>query len=169
MGERAKKQMTFLTALQTLMPGKPAPDIENQDLDGKTFKLRDYRGKVVMLSFWASWCPPCMKLVPQERELVKQMGGKPFVLIGVNGDDDRAKLKEVVAKNEIGWRSFWNGEKGPSGPIAEAWCVRGWPTVYLIDYKGVIRKRYAGSPEKSMWDPEIERLVMEAEKVRPDK
>ncbi|HEV2948727.1 MAG TPA: hypothetical protein VGX70_15235 [Gemmataceae bacterium] len=48
------------------------------------------------------------------------MTGKPFVLIGVNRDDDREKLKVVLAKNEIGWRSFWNGEKGASGPIAEA-------------------------------------------------
>jgi hypothetical protein len=73
------------------------------------------------------------------------------------------KLKEVLAKNAIGWRSFWNGEKGPSGPIAQARCVRGWPIIYLIDHKGVIRKRYAGAPEKTKLDPEIERLMAEAE------
>ena len=80
-------------------------------------------------------------MFPHERSLVKKMTDKPFALIGVNSDPDREKLKPVLEKEQITWRSFWNGEKGTRGPISEAWHVRGWPTIYVLDADGVIRYR----------------------------
>jgi thiol-disulfide isomerase/thioredoxin len=116
-----------------------APDIEARDLDGTSFKLSDYRGRVTVLVFWASWCGPCMAMVPDERKLVDRMKNQPFVLIGVNGDPRLNDAKRVVAEKSMVWRSFWNGTNGPAGPISRAWNVRGWPTVYILDGKGVIR------------------------------
>jgi hypothetical protein len=80
-------------------------------------------------------------MYPHERSLVKRLEGKPFALIGVNSDPDKDKLKERMTKEQITWRSFWNGPKGPDGPISHAWNVRGWPTIYVLDAKGTIRFR----------------------------
>jgi len=80
-------------------------------------------------------------MYPHERSLVKQLAGKPFALIGVNSDKDREKTREIVKEKNITWRSFWNGEKGTSGPISTEWNVEGWPTIYVLDADGVIRYR----------------------------
>jgi hypothetical protein len=80
-------------------------------------------------------------MYPHERSLVKKLAGKPFVLIGVNSDKDLDKLKPSLEKNNISWRSFWNGPKGTRGPISAAWDVMGWPTIYILDENGVIRDR----------------------------
>ncbi len=79
-------------------------------------------------------------MYPHERSLVKRLEGKPFALIGVNSDKDRDALKKVLAKEQISWRSFWNGGS-TQGPISQAWRVRGWPTIYVIDANGIIRYR----------------------------
>jgi hypothetical protein len=80
-------------------------------------------------------------MYPHERSLVKRLENRPFALIGINSDADRDKLKKVLEAEKITWRSFWNGPKGTGGPISEAWHVRGWPTIYVLDGAGVIRYR----------------------------
>jgi len=144
--------------IQHLGIGKTAPDIEGPDLDGTAFKLSDYRGKVVLLSFWATWCGPCMALVPQERELAARYKGKPFVIIGVNADLKKERVKPVLKEQAITWRSFWCGEEGPNGTIPKKWNVTGWPRLYLIDRAGVIRSR-----GRRNLDEMIAKLVAEAE------
>jgi len=105
-------------------------------------------------------------MYPHERSLVKKMADKPFALLGVNSDKDREALKPVLKEQEITWRSFWNGEKGTAGPISEEWNVHGWPTLYVIDHKGVIRHKWEGSPGDKKLDEAIEKLVAEAEKAK---
>jgi Thioredoxin-like len=102
-------------------------------------------------------------MYPHERSLVKKMEGKPFALVGVNSDEDRDKLKEVLKKENITWRSFWNGKEGTMGPISMKWNVHGWPTLYVLDHKGVIRHKWLGSPGEQVMDEAIEKLVKEAE------
>ena len=102
-------------------------------------------------------------MYPHERSLVKRLENKPFTILGVNSDKDRDELKKVMEKEQITWRSFWNGEKGTGGPISEEWNVRGWPTLYVIDHKGVIRHKYLGSPGDKVMDKVIDELVKEAE------
>ena len=155
-----------LFELRRLRVGALAPDIEAVDLAGKKFKLSDYRGKVVLLVFWASWCGPCMGAVPHERELVEHFKNRPFALIGVNGDEKLAAATQAVTKHGIPWRSFWNGTDGPGGPVATAWNVRGWPTVYVIDQKGIIRQKYLHG--KRLDEP-LEKLVAEVEAERKAK
>jgi len=77
-------------------------------------------------------------MYPHERSLVKRLEGKPFALLGINSDQDRDELKKVLEKEHITWRSWWD-DGGTSGPIATAWNVHGWPTIYVLDEKGVIR------------------------------
>ena len=66
--------------------GRPAPEITGVDLNGQPLSLSEYRGRVVLLNFWATWCFPCMKLIPHEQELVARFQGEPFEIIGVNCD-----------------------------------------------------------------------------------
>jgi hypothetical protein len=101
-------------------------------------------------------------MYPHERSLVAKMADKPFALIGVNSDKDRNGLKAVLAQEKITWRSFWNGPGGTAGPISSAWSIGGWPTLFLIDHKGVIRNKWVGSPGAKM-DTAIEDLVRQAQ------
>ncbi len=103
-------------------------------------------------------------MFPHERSLVKKLADKPFALVGVNSDRDLKELKPVLEKEQITWRSFWNGEKGTAGPISADWNVHGWPTLYVIDHKGVIRHKYVGSPGGEVLDKVIEGLVEKVEK-----
>jgi peroxiredoxin len=149
-----------LYELRNLRMDMPVPDIEGVDLDGTSFKLSDYRGKVVLLVFWASWCGPCMASVPHEKELVEHFKGRPFVLVGVNGDHKKEDARKAIAKHKIPWRSFWNGKEGPGGLIATTWNVRGWPTMYVIDHKGTIRHKYLHGRRL---DEPLEKFVADAE------
>jgi hypothetical protein len=85
-------------------------------------------------------------MYPHERSLVAELKDKPFALVGVNSDTDKAKLKERLAAESITWRSFWNGPEGTRGPISKEWRVTGWPTVFVIDHAGVIRHKSHGGP-----------------------
>jgi hypothetical protein len=102
-------------------------------------------------------------MYPHERSLVKRLSDKPFALIGVNSDRDLAALKPILDKEQITWRSFWNGPQGTGGPISAEWGVRGWPTLYVIDHKGIIRHKWVGSPGDKAMDDAIDKLVKEAE------
>ena len=98
-------------------------------------------------------------MYPHERSLVKKMESKPFALIGINSDP-KDRLREVLKKENITWRSWWDGGD-TNGPIARAWNVSGWPTIYVLDHKGVIRfKNVRG--EKM--DQAVEQLLEEMEK-----
>ncbi len=99
-------------------------------------------------------------MFPHERSLVKKMTDKPFALIGVNSDTDLKALKPILEKEEITWRSFWNGPQGTGGPISTEWNVSGWPTLYVIDHKGVIRDKNLGYKDM---DELIDTLVKDAE------
>jgi thiol-disulfide isomerase/thioredoxin len=135
LGQEAE-QLRF--ELRHLAIGKTPPEIEGEDLDGKKLKLSEFRGKVTLVVFWAGWCGPCMGDVPHEREILKRYEGKPFAIVGINGDKDAAAGRAAVQKAEIPWRSFADC-KGGSGPIVKRWNVDSWPTLYLLDGTGTIR------------------------------
>jgi thiol-disulfide isomerase/thioredoxin len=148
---------TNLYELRNLGIGKTAPEIHGEDLDGKPLSLDAHRGKVVMVVFWATWCAPCLRMVPHERELVTRMKGQPFALLGVSGDNDREQAKATAGKYAMTWPSWWQG--GGGGFISTGWNVRAWPRVYVLDSKGVIRfKNLSGRA----LDEAVESLVEEA-------
>src|SRR5262249_5186553 len=126
-------------------------------------RLSDYKGKVVVLSFWGFWCPHCRKMFPYERDLVRREAGKPFELIGVNSDKDPELIKRELVGNQITWRSFKN-QRSEGDPVSKLYSVKGWPTVYVIDHKGVIRQKWVGRPDEIALEKMIDQLVSEAEK-----
>jgi hypothetical protein len=77
-------------------------------------------------------------MYPHERSLVKRLQGKPFALLGINSDKDLDQLHARMVEEQITWRSWWDGG-GTGGPIASMFDVRAWPTIYVLDHKGVIR------------------------------
>jgi hypothetical protein len=97
-------------------------------------------------------------MYPHERSLVKRLEGKPFALLGVNSDP-KDRLRQAMKKENITWRSWWDGGS-TGGPIAKAWNVSGWPTIYVLDAEGVIR--YKGVRGKQM-DEAVDTLLKELE------
>jgi hypothetical protein len=100
-------------------------------------------------------------MIPHERSLVNRLDGKPFVLLGINSDRDPQQLKKDLKENQVTWRSFQNERKGNKA-ISQEWSVQGWPTLYLIDHKGIIKKKWLGSPRNEVLDQEVEKLVQAA-------
>jgi len=103
-------------------------------------------------------------MFPHERSLVKRLENAPFALIGVNSDRDKEVLKEKNEKQRITWRSFWNGPQGTAGPISKEWRVRAWPTLFVIDHDGIIRRKWVGSPGDRVLDEAIDELVAKISK-----
>jgi thiol-disulfide isomerase/thioredoxin len=163
-GTVGKAAEAELFEIRKLAIGQPVPDIEAADADGKTYKLSDYRGKVVVVDFWATWCGPCLSMIPHEKELVERMHGKPFALIGINVDQEKETLKGFQDKRKLSWPSLWDpATDDDSGPIAGKWNVQAFPTLYIVDAKGVIRHKYVGVPEEGVIDDAVDALVKEAE------
>ena len=142
---------------------KPSPNLIGVDLDGKKMALRDFAGKVILMDFNTSYFPPCRQMLDYERKLVARLDGKPFALIGVNGDGDKALIRKFVKDEKITWRMWYDGG-GTAGPIATRWEVDTWPTLFLIDAKGVVRSIYEGWPDAKTLDAEIDKLLAEAAK-----
>ena len=139
--------------------GKVAAEITGTDLDGKKFKLSDYRGKVVVFYFWGTWCAPCMAQIPHEKQLYARMDKNKFALIGIECEFkiDRAQAKKFMQDMGIGWTQVWD-EGGLFGPIGRSWGVGSWPTLYVLDANGVMRYRNIEGKEL---DRAVDELVKE--------
>src|SRR5206468_10320558 len=110
--------------------GKPAPDFTATTVDGRTVRLGDLRGQVVVLDFWATWCGPCRQMIPHERELVQKLAGRPFAFLGVSADADPDRLRAFLRDEGVTWPTVWDG---PGGPLQQLYQVEYFPTVYVLD------------------------------------
>jgi thiol-disulfide isomerase/thioredoxin len=147
-----------LFEIRHLSVGKTPPNVESQNLEGKKVELKDYKGKVVVLDIWATWCGPCKSMIPHEREMVKKHKDKPFALISVSGDDEKETLKKFLETTEMPWVHWWDGREGN---IVKGWNVTGFPTIYVLDTKGVIRYKFVGVVTDAL-DDAVEKLLAEA-------
>ncbi len=148
----------LLFAKERLAVGKKAIEIEGPDAAGNEFKLSEFRGKVVLLTFWGDWSAYCVRMYPYERVLVSKYKGHKFVMLGVNTDAPE-RLDSVEKAKKVNWRSWSDGSQ--KGPITKQWGVDSYPTIYLIDHRGTIRLRGAFDPDTL--DQAIDQLVAEAE------
>jgi thiol-disulfide isomerase/thioredoxin len=145
----------FADFFPVLEVGKAAPAAESEDLEGKKVKLADLKGKVVVIDIWATWCGPCRAMIPHTTKLVEKMKDKPFVFVNVSGDDDPKTVREFLKKTPMPW-THWYGTNN----IVEDWEVQAFPTIYILDHKGVIR--YKDLRGEKM-DEAVEKLVKECE------
>jgi thiol-disulfide isomerase/thioredoxin len=136
--------------LEPLKIGSPVPDLPLTDSLGKAFHLSDYRGRVVLLDFWASWCGFCLAAFPDVSEFAMKNAGKAFDVIGVNVDDAALldKARQVVDKYDLSWREVMDG-KGTVSPLYDRFGAKSdfgpsLPLYIVIDKEGFIR---AGLPQ----------------------
>ena len=124
-----------------LEAGDRAPAFAAPALDGKgTIELSKYRGKVVYLDFWASWCAPCLLAIPEVEELRGEFPSEEFQIIAVNLDQKKKKALRFLAKHPVGYPSA----SDPKGRLPGQYGVDTMPTSYLIDRDGVIRYVHRG-------------------------
>ena len=136
----AQEAEARLDEMHNLIAGKPAPEIDGVGFDGKPLKLSDYRGKVVVLVFWGTWCGPCMREIPHERALAERLKDKPFAVLGVNCDDDKQAAVDAIKSERITWPNWQDGAPG-EGPITKRYHIRSYPTLFVIDGQGIIRQK----------------------------
>jgi thiol-disulfide isomerase/thioredoxin len=142
LNQAARKQIAELSERGL---GKPAAEIVGVDLDGAPMKLSDFRGKVVLLSFWATSCGPCLKFVPHEQAVLERFESQSFAIVGVDGEDDFELARKTARERGITWRSF-RDNLGPGRTITTDWKNTALPMLYLIDRQGIIRRRWVGAP-----------------------
>ncbi|UCG52341.1 MAG: redoxin domain-containing protein [Candidatus Latescibacterota bacterium] len=137
----AQSKLADISVLKSLTVGKePIPFSVTDHLTGKTISLEDYKGKVVLLDFWATWCVPCKVEMPNVIKIHKKYNKKGFEIIGISLDNNKAALEQYIKTNEMPWPQHFDG-KGWQNGVAMKYRVRQIPTTYLIDRKGKIRYR----------------------------
>jgi len=129
--------------------GSPVPPpLKLTDLNGKVHDLADYKGKVVLVNFWASWCPPCVHEMPSMQRLKEKMAGKPFVIFGVNMAEPENEVRDFLAtKVKVDFPILMDRD----GAALKAWKVFVFPTSFIVGPDGKIRYGLYGEFE---WDTE---------------
>lgn len=125
-------QKTFAGLINT-KEGSLAPNFTTKGTKGEMISLKNYRGKYVLLQFWASWCQPCMAELPQIKEIYGTYSGKNFVLISISSDTDSSSFYKCINKNKMDWPQIFN-----STNVINRYGNKAIPSVYLIDKEGKI-------------------------------
>jgi thiol-disulfide isomerase/thioredoxin len=125
--------------------GGPAPALSLKDLEGTAQALQAYRGKVVVLNFWATWCEPCRDEMPSFNKLKRTFEGKPVVVLAVNVGEGEGRIAEFLRKVPVEFPVLLDRDAAAS----KAWKVRLMPTTFILGRDGRVRYSYAGERD---WD-----------------
>jgi peroxiredoxin len=126
-----------------------APNFSLQGEEGKTYRLKDYRGKVVILNFWATWCPPCREEMPSmERAWKKVKDDNDIAILAINVGEDADTIFEFMGHYPVTFPLLMDID----GNVVKQYPVRGLPTTYIIDPAGTVTHRAVGSRE---WDAPV--------------
>jgi peroxiredoxin len=144
-------RLTFLLLLALALPasaqglkpwsGGATPPLELGDVDGKVHRLADYRGKAVLVNFWATWCGPCREEMPSMEALRVAMQGKPFVVLAVNVGEGARAARSFGEKMSLGFPLLLDRDTSTT----RAWSARVLPASFVVGPDGTIRYSYLGA------------------------
>jgi peroxiredoxin len=151
------------TARRVSLPGNPM-QIDANLLDGKAFDWASYRGKVVLVDFWATWCGPCIGELPNVKENYKKYHEMGFDVVGISLDQSKEKLEAFIEKEELPWAQLYDEEiqkgKGWNHPVAQFYGISAIPAAILVDKDGKVVSMNARGPELSK---QLEKLLGKVE------
>ena len=146
---------TLLAADRELKPwsGGATPPLALRDVHGKEHRLADYRGKVLVINFWATWCEPCREEMPSMQRLQDKLAGKPFAILAVDYGEGVPRVKEFLQKVSVRFPLLLDRDTS----AAAAWKVKVLPTTLVLDARHQIRYSVVGDLE---WDsPKVEGMI----------
>jgi peroxiredoxin len=144
----------FATPTLALSEGKPAPAVEARTFDGKTFRLEDHAGQVVILHYWASWCAPCRKEMPALETYYEQHRAQGLALLAVSMDDPADETKARAVMKQFSFPAALERDTRAKG-YGRIWRI---PLTFVIDRRGILRKDgWYGAPTLDL--PELEKTV----------
>jgi peroxiredoxin len=132
---------SFAQSAANVERGATAPGFTLKDLAGKSVSLAQYRGKIVVLNFWASWCPPCREEFPSLERLNEVFAGKDFVMLGVNADTDKANLEDFLGKHLHTFTIL----PDPDAKVQDLYGVDKFPETFIIGRDGKILEHVIGA------------------------
>jgi thiol-disulfide isomerase/thioredoxin len=144
--------------------GNATPALSQPDLAGRTVDLKDLRGRVVLVNFWATWCDPCREEMPSFERLRAKLEGKPFEVITVNYGEGVAKISEFMRLQNLTLTVLLDPDK----EVAAAWKAGGLPMTFLVDAQGKVRYSAFGESDWSVGEPLriVQSLLAEAPRAR---
>jgi thiol-disulfide isomerase/thioredoxin len=143
-----------------LARSRMAPPFSATTIDGQRISLDSLAGKVVLIDFWATWCPPCVAALPHIRDIAREFEGEPLVIVSVSFDSDDAKWRAFVQKNGMNWIQIRDGKF--SGPLAQVFDIRAIPATLSIDADGVLEDQHEGD---AAIDGKLKKLVAQAQEL----
>ena len=141
------------TPALALEPSQPAPELDAKLINGKTIKAKEFRGKVVVTMFWATWCPTCRASLPELQRFYNEQHAKGLEIVALSIDENPKDVREFVKAKQITL---------PVGMRTDPWFdhygrVAATPTIFITDRKGIVRHRLAGTPTSA---EKVEQLVL---------
>jgi thiol-disulfide isomerase/thioredoxin len=134
-------KMDAMKAIQkTLVVGNPFPDFQEKDLDGKPLSVSRFKGKVLLVDFWATWCGPCRVELPNVIATYEKHHKNGFEILGISLDQDEQAMKKFLASNKMTWPQYFDG-LGWQTKLAGQYGVNSIPATYLLDAQGIIIAR----------------------------
>ena len=135
--ENVKKHEEAEKIQKTLVVGNKFPDFEEQDYTGKPLSVANYKGKVVLVDFWATWCGPCVQELPNVIRAYDKHHSEGLEIIGISLDQDEKKLKDFTKQMKMAWPQYYDG-KGWSNKLAAKYGIQSIPATFLLDSTGTI-------------------------------
>jgi thiol-disulfide isomerase/thioredoxin len=149
--------LLFVIACVSLSCAEVSYDFTLQDLEGKPISLSDYRGKVVFIDFWATWCPPCRLSIPYVEKLYEQYkDNEDFVVLGINLEESKEDITKFMKKQKMNYSILLSDKK-----VISNYKIASIPRFFLIDRNGEIYNKYVGFAPgvEELWQKDIEKLL----------
>ena len=137
------------------------PILLGKTLEGKPISIADFRGKVLLVDFWAVWCGPCVAEMPNVKRVYNTYKDQGFDILGISLDNDEKTLRDYLKKNEIPWRQAFDGQ-GWDSTVPSIYGIRGIPTMWIIGKDGALISENARGEN-------LEKIIVKALQDKPDK